>query len=388
MRFTLATIAAAAAFFSSASAHLTMTDPPQWASVPETVTSGGQFPLKEDGSDFPCQSMAAEDVTVNYELGSSASLKLKGSAVHGGGSAQMVISYEFPPSPDAKKWRVLTSWEGGHPMSPPDANYPANPELVVPGDYQFKVHDFLPKGKAIVAWSWFNKVGNREHYMKCATVTIGGGKDEVAGAMDSAALKKLPTMFRANSGGPVPCTTPDGTDTKFPHAGIDVISGGSPKLLDCACQDAGTLGDGPNATPSDPSDTPTVSDTPAVSAAPVVSEPAAPSASAPAASSAYGATPTDVDNAAGSPDASAAPAAPSATAAPSTPAAPATGAACKEGAVVCNADGTWSQCGSGVLQNMGGTNGMVCKDGVLTSPSRAKRALRAHRAARRSVHRH
>lgn len=367
MRFTIATIAAAAAFFSSASAHLTMTDPPQWASVQESVTSGAQFPLKDDGSDFPCQSMTAEEATLDYELGSSQSLKLKGSAVHGGGSAQMIISYDFPPSSDTKKWRVLTSWEGGHPMSPGDNNYPANPELVVPGDYKFKIHDFLPKGKAIVAWSWFNKIGNREHYMKCATVNIGGGKDEVTGAMDSDALKKLPTMFRANSGGDSPCTTPSGTDVKFPHPGTDVITGGSPQAIECGTQEAGTLGDGAGS--SDSSDS-----------APTDSAPADP---APSSTEAPAPEPTYADNEASSGDDTPAPADPS-----PSPSSPSTGGACKEGEVVCNADGTWSQCGSGQLLNMGGTNGMVCKDGVLVSPSRARRALRAHRARRASAHKH
>ena len=57
----------------------------------------------------------------------------------------------------------------------------------------------LPNGNATFAWTWFNKIGNREVYMNCAPVSISGGTG------DEKAFAALPPLFLANVEGE--CTT-------------------------------------------------------------------------------------------------------------------------------------------------------------------------------------
>jgi hypothetical protein len=356
MRFTLATVALVASLMSSASAHMIMTEPAQWTIPDVDAETGNQAPLKHIPSDFPCQGAAAEEVAAEYMPGNKYDLKLAGSAVHGGGSAQMLISYKFPPSNNPEDWRVLTSWMGQHPASPGDNNYPADPTFPNPdnGNMKFTIHEGLPSGKAIVAWSWFNKIGNREMYMKCSTVSIGGSSEEAPDAMNEAAVKALPIMFKANTG---ECETPS-ANIKFPYPGKDVVEKGELTEIgaDSGCYlGAPGGGDGASTTTPETPETPTQSEAPAQTSAAATYAPQTPDEET-----------NNEENA---------------------PAPPAGG--CTEGAVVCNPDGTWSQCGSGQLWNMGGVGGgNTCKDGKIM-PAKSRRSLRAHRAARRAnVHRH
>jgi hypothetical protein len=73
--------------------------------------------------------------TINYEL--------QGTAVHGGGSCQIVLSYD-----QGKSWNVIYSIIGG---------------CVIDGlTESVKIPEEAPSGEAIFGWTWFNKVGNRE----------------------------------------------------------------------------------------------------------------------------------------------------------------------------------------------------------------------------------
>ncbi|KAI7780972.1 extracellular protein [Diaporthe eres] len=68
---------------------------------------------------------------------------------------------------------------------------------------------------AVFAWTWFNKIGNREMYMNCAVVTISGGQ---AGTQPTSFVDR-PGIFVANING---CKNTEGVDTKFPSPGPDV----------------------------------------------------------------------------------------------------------------------------------------------------------------------
>src|ERR1700743_2085143 len=71
--------------------------------------------------------------------------------------------------------------------------------------------------------TWFNEIGNREMYMNCASVTIGGG-----GARSRAMAKRAmsgPEVFKANIGNG--CTTAAGTDVVFPSPGPNIQYGGN-----------------------------------------------------------------------------------------------------------------------------------------------------------------
>ncbi|KAL7276819.1 hypothetical protein RUND412_000160 [Rhizina undulata] len=313
MKFSVPAIIATAAFLPAISAHLVMVEPKQWTVPVRTgatveTSDSPQHPLQADGSNFPCQGVAPEGSVANYEPGGTQTLQLQGSAVHSGGSGQMSITYDGTPS-SSTKFRVMTSWEGGHPMRvdgnlTPDASHMLDP-------IQFKVPAGLPAGKAIVAWTWFNKSGNREMYMKCATVTIGGSETS------KAAFEALPEMFRANSGNG--CTVPEGVDAiKFKNPGPYFVGSGT-TTIDCDSTQAGSG--------SSDSGSSTVVEAPVVQAS--------------AASTPLTSAPSSDSN-----------------------------SACTEGAITCNADGTWSLCGSGTNHMMGAAPaGTTCQNGAFVKRS-------------------
>ncbi|KAL7268819.1 hypothetical protein RUND412_008540 [Rhizina undulata] len=328
MKFSNSAIIAAAAFLPVIRAHLIMTEPKQWT-IPvitraTTETSDGPSnPLQADGSNFPCHGVAPEDSVATYEPGSTQTLQLQGSAVHSGGSGQMSITYDTTPTKDTV-FRVMTSWEGSHPLkidgniSPADASHMLDP-------LQFKVPANLPAGKAVVAWTWFNKSGNREMYMKCATVTIGGSETS------KAAFEALPSILRGNSGNG--CTIPENIDAiKFNNPGPDVVGTGVTAVA-CDSSEAGT-----GSSSSSSSDSSSGSSSSAAAAAPSATAATAATSEAPA----EAASTTSASTAATS-----------------------SGGACTDGAVTCDSDTTWSMCANGVSTSMGAVPaGTTCKNGT------------------------
>lgn len=200
-------------------------------------------PLSTSGSDFPCKGYAQDpfEPTANYSPGQSYEIKLAGSATHKGGSCQISLSYD-----KGKNFNVIHSILGGCPLDK---------------EYKFKVPSDAPKGEALLGWTWFNKVGNREMYMNCAQVTIGGSdKREVAAAEgediddgesgnstmhteQATSFKSLPPIFVANVDGPGKCKTVEGTEVNFPKPGPSVKGSLSGKGYKCQ-SDADFLGSG------------------------------------------------------------------------------------------------------------------------------------------------
>jgi hypothetical protein len=113
-------------------------------------------PLQSSGSDYPCKGYANDTFQsqASYSPGKSYELELDGSAVHGGGSCQLALTYDR-----GETFKVIESMLGECPISK---------------NYTFQIPPDAPTGDALLAWTWFNKVGNREMYMNCAMVTIGG----------------------------------------------------------------------------------------------------------------------------------------------------------------------------------------------------------------------
>ncbi|PWW76945.1 Lytic polysaccharide monooxygenase [Tuber magnatum] len=378
MKFSAASVAALSAFLPQiVSAHVTMVEPKQWF-VPEVIrgsvetSDSQQHPLQADGSNFPCHGVPPEDVVATYEPGSTQKLKLLGTAVHGGGSGQMSITYDVNPTKDSK-FRVMQSWMGDHPVKAagnlgPQDRDPQNLGAQFPLDsinpLSFKVPSGLPKGKAVVAWTWFNKLGNREMYMKCATVEITGQETSTA------AFDALPEMFRANSGNG--CEVPANIDAiAFKNPGPATVGTG---VTPIAC-DSTKVGSGsPEKKP----------DTGSPSSSSIVVKPTGTSSQLPTGTAypTYGGTtppaPTKT-SAATRPAATTKPVTATQAPAPSQQPQPPAGGACVEGAIVCNADRTWSQCGSGRLQNMGPVApGMACKNGVFDRQRRSIRFSNDH----------
>ncbi|KAK4137533.1 lytic polysaccharide monooxygenase, partial [Trichocladium antarcticum] len=204
------TLVAAGGLATLSQAHMLLRTPAPYTSP--QIQSG---PLDPSGSNFPCQSTGGAFVgaATSMAKGSKQSMGFTGSAVHGGGSCQISITYDNPPTKDSA-FKVIHSIQGGCPARNTPGNLPDNPSGAAPDTYDFTIPDDIPAGNATLAWSWMNKIGNREFYMNCAPVDItGDGGSE-------AALDALPDMLTANIGGG--CTTAEGVDVEFPNPGKSV----------------------------------------------------------------------------------------------------------------------------------------------------------------------
>ncbi|KUJ06746.1 uncharacterized protein LY89DRAFT_536991, partial [Mollisia scopiformis] len=216
--------------------HMIMNTP-----VPYGKSTLNNSPLAADGSDFPCKQRTgvydAEGASNSMALGSSQSLAFTGSATHGGGSCQVSITYDQAPT-TSSTWKVIHSIEGGCPIKGVAGNNGDSASAVDPDTYSFTIPTSLPTGTATLAWTWFNKIGNREMYMNCAPVTLTASsskrsdEDELMERnytmlmeRDTAAYNALPNMFTANIGNG--CGTVDSTDLKFPAPGDSVEQDGT-----------------------------------------------------------------------------------------------------------------------------------------------------------------
>ncbi|RPB20331.1 hypothetical protein L211DRAFT_749306, partial [Terfezia boudieri ATCC MYA-4762] len=174
-------------------------------------------PVQPSGANFPCtvdnfSNKSGEGPTITP--GRSSKFQLLGTAVHSGGSCQISITYDSPPTKNSN-WRVIKSFEGGCPVKH-DGNLSEGlgvdnklPPLV------YTVPKGMPGGAATIAWTWVNSTGNREFYMRCQAVKIGGSRK------NKKVFNKLPPLFVANVGSENKCTTmgAEGKNIIFPKPG-------------------------------------------------------------------------------------------------------------------------------------------------------------------------
>ena len=185
-------------------------------------------PLSTSGSDFPCKGYAndAFEAVDTWQPGSTQEMLLEGSATHDGGSCQLSLTYD-----QGKTFKVIESIEGDCPIAK---------------QYQFDVPSDAPTGDALFAWTWFNKVGNREMYMNCAMITIGGSSNRTAVDSEDRVAKEaskqtvnektnshttsakssfdsLPELFVANANQAGKCVTIEGQAVHFPNPGPKLI---------------------------------------------------------------------------------------------------------------------------------------------------------------------
>ncbi|KAK4940877.1 hypothetical protein LTR66_014870 [Elasticomyces elasticus] len=175
-------------------------------------------PLAADGSDFPCKlqpgAFHAPTEESIYWAGQNNTIKLLGSATHGGGSCQVSLTTDREPT-KRSEWKVIKSYEGGCPASVPG---------ILPGDatsdHSLQLHFAIPEGiepgKYTLAWTWFNRIGNREMYMNCAPITVAN--DSPSNSFDNTPKQSpaFPPMFVANING---CMTRENVDIRFPWPG-------------------------------------------------------------------------------------------------------------------------------------------------------------------------
>jgi hypothetical protein len=195
-----------------ASAHIKMSSP-----VPYGAASLDNSPLEADGSNFPCKQRPgvydAAGASNVFSQGSTQQLQFVGTAVHGGGSCQVSITTDAKPDANSV-WKVIKSIEGGCPAKGAEGNIGNDANAKVPFSYDYTIPAELAAGNYTLAWTWQNKIGNRELYMNCAPLQVTGDKS------DDGLLDSLPDMFVANIGNG--CETKEGTDVKYPNPGKDV----------------------------------------------------------------------------------------------------------------------------------------------------------------------
>lgn len=160
-------------------------------------------PLDSNGTDFPCKGYHLDSSwspTASLTAGAVYNMTLQGTATHGGGSCQVSLSYD-----NGTSFHVIKSIVGGCPL-----------QL----SYLYKIPVSLPNGNALLAWSWQNRVGNREFYMNCAQVEILGGKGRLEDQVS------LPSIWVANLESVTECRTTENVDPVYPSPGADVEYGG------------------------------------------------------------------------------------------------------------------------------------------------------------------
>lgn len=220
------------------SAHMILASPKPFGGV-------SQSPLLEDGSNFPCQMTAGGSYqsagSTSMAKGSPQELAFIGQAVHGGGSCQVSITYDTAPTKNSV-WKVIKSIQGGCPAKNQEGNMGNSASAADPFTYQFQIPNDIPTGNATIAWTWLNRIGNREYYMNCAPISITGGSG------DQSAFDALPDMLVANIPAITSCTTKDldGKDYRYPNPGKDVDNFNMVPLVDlngdCGAKVAGGSG--------------------------------------------------------------------------------------------------------------------------------------------------
>lgn len=209
-----------------ASSHGIMIEPRPYnletAPLQQVAPLGAELP-------FPCQGRTEHaEKRTTLTAGTTQTVKFWISAVHGGGSCQFSVTYDYPPPADPAQWKTLYTVIGDCPAKAagnlptvetdkdgrengPQCGNSSGSECV----RQFDVP--IPSGiknseNATFAFTWFNKIGNREMYMTCAPVNIVGGTD------DQELMDSLPPVFQANI--PGQCTTgASGTLLNIPNPG-------------------------------------------------------------------------------------------------------------------------------------------------------------------------
>ena len=231
--YSLTNIALAALLFISVHGHMIM-------KTPSPMGNPNNSPLLADGSDFPCKlngdpSTFYTGETNTMAIGDPQTLSFTGSAVHGGGSCQVSLTTDLQPTKDSK-FMVIKSIEGGCPASVA-GNLPADPNGSGASTFQYTIPDGISPGQYTIAWSWVNKIGNREFYMNCGRAEITAAKKKryaPAAKVSKRQATSFPEMFVANVGNG--CTTPEDFDYNYPNPGSVTQSAGTGPytMLSCA----------------------------------------------------------------------------------------------------------------------------------------------------------
>ncbi|KAK0835590.1 hypothetical protein LTR73_000086 [Friedmanniomyces endolithicus] len=196
----------AASFATIGNAHLMLDTP-----VPYGKDSLDNSPLVNakpgsSGANYPCKLRSGGyDITSENHItaGEDQVLSFVGSASHGGGTCQLGLSTSRSPGP-TDDFKAFQIYEGGCPINGDGNDGTSNFSYTIPAG--------IKNGQYSLAWTWYNRVGNREIYMNCAPVTVTGGSD-TTDFYDS-----LPNMYVIN----LPkseCSTVESSNQLIPNPG-------------------------------------------------------------------------------------------------------------------------------------------------------------------------
>lgn len=258
-----ALVAASSLLLTPVTAHMLINSPPP------TQQSATKDPLDASGDNFPCHQWVAPSAggtkmaagssqTLSWHLGGGAN-----TATHGGGSCQMSITYETDAAKvkDPKNWYVIHSFEGGC-MTQNLGNLPTSINCAADQQYgdncvntfNFTIPKGVKNGNAIMAWTWFNNVGNRELYMNCINTELSGG--------DGSEMDTFPSLFVANMADVNQCATVEEKTTLFPFPGKYVTKAPKynyPAAVPAGCEDIGAPASGNDGADSNSSPSPSPS---------------------------------------------------------------------------------------------------------------------------------
>lgn len=216
--------------------HMIMKSP-----VPYGRQSLNNSPLAADGSDFPCKLRAGvynlEGAQNIMAIGEQQTLSFIGSAVHGGGSCQVALTADLQPTKDSK-WMVIKSIGGGCPANVP-GNLPEDPNGSGASTFHYTVPDGIAPGDYTIAWTWLNKIGNREFYMNCGPATVVAARKRRHALLPDVSRRQnsLPDLFVANLASINDCRTEEGFDYLYPNPGADVEQRGIGPYAQLSCGD-------------------------------------------------------------------------------------------------------------------------------------------------------
>ncbi|ORX91668.1 hypothetical protein K493DRAFT_166756, partial [Basidiobolus meristosporus CBS 931.73] len=109
---------------------------------------------------YPCKGYGQGGIVQTVKAGASVQVKIGGIAKHSGGHCQFAISYD-----QGKTFAVLDTIYGDC--------------LIASTQYSVNIPSTAGSSKnAVFAWTWINKIGNREYYMNCADLEIQGLADD------------------------------------------------------------------------------------------------------------------------------------------------------------------------------------------------------------------
>ncbi|KAL7412233.1 hypothetical protein BDY24DRAFT_393700 [Mrakia frigida] len=195
------------ASLSSVQAHLQIASPfPYHSSLnPLTPEASKDYsmtaPLVSNGLPFPCKGYigtTGEGPNQQWTAGQTVDVEIAGTAVHGGGSCQYSLSYD-----NGVNFHVIQSIIGGCNLDTKS--------------FKVQIPSNAPAADNVIfAWTWLNKLGNREMYMNCLSADISSS---------STTPLSGPTIFVANAA-VNQCSTVEGTPVVFPAPGSVVTYGG------------------------------------------------------------------------------------------------------------------------------------------------------------------